>query len=133
MWNLYSTAPVRSDGVDERAKHIRVIAHVCSCRSLSTPMAEASGDGVVNILGLSFLTSNGTAPNAPPVALYTSSVGNPYFFTGRCLHFMKTLHDGSPEDVESNWQVQLRIGLGSLNTYSSKLPVTPIKTRLTEP
>jgi len=40
------------------------------------------------------------------VEIYTSGVGNPYFFTGRRLHFLETLHDGSPTDTETNWQVQ---------------------------
>jgi len=40
------------------------------------------------------------------VEIYTSGVGNPYFFTGRRLHFLETLHDGSPTDTETNGQVQ---------------------------
>jgi RHS repeat-associated protein len=43
----------------------------------------------------------------PPITLFTSSIGNPYFFTGRRLHFLETLHDSpDPEEPEANWQIQ---------------------------
>ena len=71
------------------------------------PKADADGDGDVDGADYSYFQAVATAPDVPPVTLFTSGLGNVYFFTGRRLHFHETLHDDpDPANPEPNRQVQ---------------------------
>ncbi len=67
------------------------------------PMADSSNDGWTEMDDWDIMIANVTSSGEPPITLYTSSVGNPYHFTGRRLHFIEDLTESG---TTSNKQVQ---------------------------
>lgn len=69
------------------------------------PTADWDMDGDADTTDFNQLQSTMTGSGTPPVTLYTSAVGNEYFFTGRNLHFVE-LNPESPGSPQANHQLQ---------------------------
>ncbi len=101
----YRLLDVNRDGdVDDDDEDVWWLTYMTSPPTV--PMVDANVDGIIDEVDWSWWYFNWTGEDEPPITLGTSAIGNPYFFTGRRLHFFETLHDGSPEGTDVNERVQ---------------------------